>query len=98
MIFVVFPVVCLKRCLVSPLRGEGQPFGSVWRETIIISQEGKTLRERARAKKKQYNRRGSLFRGAVCIHQCHSDGRSFLLTQPMAKLETFGITCLVGKI
>ena len=27
-------------------------------------QEGKTLRERARAKKKQYNRRGSLFRGA----------------------------------
>ena len=31
---------------------------------IFPRQEGKTLRERARAKKKQYNRRGSLFRGA----------------------------------
>ena len=28
-------------------------------------QEGRTLRERARAKKKQYNRRGSLFRGVA---------------------------------
>lgn len=32
-------------------------------ELLKLMEEGKTLRERARAKKKQYNRRGSLFRG-----------------------------------
>lgn len=32
-------------------------------EFLKLMEEGKTLRERARAKKKQYNRRGSLFRG-----------------------------------
>ena len=41
LIFVVFPVVCLKRCLVSPLRGEGQPFGSVWRETESSPRRGR---------------------------------------------------------
>lgn len=32
-------------------------------ELLKLMEEGKTLRERARAKKKQYHRRGSLFRG-----------------------------------
>ena len=108
--FVLFLVVCLKRCLVSPLITWGR--STIWirlantfhldRTTTkylilevpgvwkwIISQEGKTLRERARAKKKQYHRRGSLFRGAVCIHQCHSDGGSFRL--PLGYVT---ITCL----